>query len=367
METYYIFYVLSVICTAAPFVFPLDMCFFPLGVPLAVFYRAFFPNCVFLSLIDGTGVTLSRNDFSNFPCSNAQYISLNCLQILSFRFFQFFLKCFLSFPENRFKSFSLEERICSVRIRSLAFFSGFVFQIWPWTSKIEYNQQYWYWFPKCQKIGSRRLACFENKTKQDPFFATKLQSDKQQFFHHKPTLQINFQNSIKPNDSQNNFDNTALFHPPPSALFLLLCFSLICQSLGKTWSALFSKGSQETFPPNNSKKTLPPNFSHLSQKTLKNNFYQKNFENISPGKWEEKCLLYQTNLWKTCSTKNPWEKTSTKIASEKQICTQEISTPKKLKEHLPRISVQKPSLKKRDILHPKKSRWISITKKKKCT
>ena len=44
--------------------------------------------------------------------------------------------------------------------------------------------------------------------------------------------------------------------------------------------------------------------------------------------------------------------------------SREISTQKNVKEHLQRISVQKPSLRKRNILHPKKSSWISLTKKK---
>ena len=222
------------------------------------------------------------------------------------------------------------------------------------------------------------MVCFENKTKRDPFFCHQTAIWQVTVFK---TISKQIYKSIsifKPHDSQNNFDNTALFHPPPSALFLLLCFSLICQSLGKTWSALFSKGSQETFPPNNSEIKIPPNFSeekhpqnNLKNIKIKRHLPKKLWRTISTRRTlktspqeSEKKNVYQTNLWKTCSTKNPWEKTSTKIASEKQICTQEISTQKKLKEHLQRISVQKPSLKKRDIPHPKKSRWISITKKK---
>ena len=128
----------------------------------------------------------------------------------------------------------------------------------------------------------------------------------------------------------------------------------------------FRKKTPTKFQKNNIHKIIwkIPKSKDISPEKLWRTISTKRTLKTSPQENEKK-NVYQTNLWKTCSTKNPWEKTSTKIASEKQICTQEISTPKKLKEHLQRISVQKPSLKKRDILHPKKSRWISITKKKK--
>ena len=157
------------------------------------------------------------------------------------------------------------------------------------------------------------MVCFENKTKRDPFFCHQTALWQVTVFK---TISKQIYKSIsifKPHDSQNNFDNTALFHPPPSALFLLLCFSLICQSLGKTWSALFSKGSQETFPPNNSEIKIPPNFSE--EKHPQNNL--KNIKKgISPKNSEEQFLPKE--LWKHLPRKMR-RKTSTKRIFEKHV------------------------------------------------
>lgn len=87
-----------------------------------------------------------------------------------------------------------------------------------------------------------------------------------------PTNQ--FQNSTSINHSQNNFDNTPLSHSPPSALFLLFCFS----NRALTHEAPFFPKMvlKETFPQNNSNKTSTNLFrrKHL-QNSLKKNLYQK--------------------------------------------------------------------------------------------
>ena len=89
----------------------------------------------------GVGVTFPRNDFSNFPCSNAQK-KISCFQILSFSFPSFFnfkviFQCFLSFQKIVLMIFSKKKRVCSVMIRSFGFFPSLISRFGPEHRKLK--------------------------------------------------------------------------------------------------------------------------------------------------------------------------------------------------------------------------------------
>ena len=78
------------ISTGATLPFPMNM-LFVLWCSTGSGLLNKFVNCIFLSLIFGTGITFSRNDFTSFPCTNARYLNLYYFHFLYRRVFPAFL------------------------------------------------------------------------------------------------------------------------------------------------------------------------------------------------------------------------------------------------------------------------------------